>query len=83
MVYDPFNDVPEQLISGWCQNLGTNDSGQELEVGSDPEVISAVQAMSWTPNQKGQDMRPRVFDKISKQYILREGPCISRYPTSF
>ena len=73
--------MSERLISEWCQNLNQSDKFIQEPFPENPEEISAAQAIKWTPNFKGLDMRPRVFDKITKTHILVDsGSAITAVP---
>ena len=76
--YDPQNDVSDQFISEWCQNL--LPVFNETPV-SNPEIIGAAQAMQWIPGFKKKDMRPRILEKRSgKHYLVDSGSAISVVP---
>ena len=67
------------LISEWCQNLLPDF--QDSPVPDDPEIISATEAMQWTPGYKLKDMRPRVFNGVTKTYdLVDSGSAITVIP---
>ena len=70
MQYDPHIDVSDQLFSEWCQEISQADKFIDKPLPPDPEVISATQAINWEPNHKQKDMRPRIYDGISKSHLL-------------
>ena len=70
--------MSQEFISRWCQNSQTFE---DTPIPDDPEVISATQAMQWTPGYKKKDMRPRVFNKISQTYdLVDSGSAITVIP---
>ena len=62
--------MSDQLFSEWCQQISQADKFIDKPLPPDPEVISATQAINWEPNHKQKDMRPRIYDGISKSHLL-------------
>ena len=62
--------MSDQLFSEWCQDISQADKFIDQPLPPNPEVISATQAINWEPNFKQKDMRPRVYDGISKSHLL-------------
>ena len=57
-------------ISEWCLDQNPLENFEDVEVPNEAEIIPAVDAVKWTPNYKNRDMRPRVFDKLTKAWTL-------------
>ena len=70
------------LSEGFATNKGCdmsfNRNCPEFKVG---EEVSAIEALNHLPNIFGLDTRPKVFDNVSKQWVLLDsGSVVSCYP---
>ena len=70
------------LSEGFAKNKGCDMSFSknypEFKVGSE---VSAIEALNHLPNIFGLDTRPKIFDNVSKQWVLLDsGSVVSCYP---
>ena len=73
--------MSEKIISEWSQNLLQNSTFVNVPLTDNPEIITAAQAVKWTPGKNRKDMRPRVFDNITQSYtLLDSGSAVTVIP---
>ena len=66
----------------WCPKV----SAVSAEVvppdkNSPPESLPAFQAVMWEPNHLGVDMRPHIYDKVTKKWnLVDSGSMVTAFP---
>ena len=77
--------VPE---TGYCQEndffpfkADINKTQESVPVIKPGSIVSSIEAVNHNPGEYGVDIRPKVYDNVTKSYVLLDsGSCVSCHP---